>query len=170
MSNNTKQHFQTPLQFDQVTLDARKAKAQTNYLEGHYDSLARDFKYPATELHSFTTLESLVDFVAEKALNGQVRFKGYPMRMGVGYFDLRIMKPQSQQEHELKDILAQVESDYQQELQDDLDAKKALLTEQLFQQQKNKELKEQQKKEEAQRAKAAAEAELYIQSLMKGTN
>lgn len=170
MTKETKQHFQTPMTFSQEELTKRQEKAKEQYYEGHYDSVARDFKYPSTELHSFTTLESLVDFLTEKALNNQPRFKGYMMRQAVGYYDVRIMKPQAQQDEELKDILAQVEADYRQELQDDLDAKKALLTEQLFQQQKNKELKEQQKKEEAQRAKASAEAEQYIQSLMQEAN
>lgn len=171
MSNKEqKQHFQAPVTFSQEELTKRQEKAKSNYLTGHYDSLSRGFVYPATEIQSFTNLEALVDFVADKALSGQPRCKDYPMRQGVGYYDVRIMKPAQQQEQELQTIFAQVEAEYRQELQDDLEQKKALLTEQLYQQQKNKELKEQQKKEEAQRAKAAQEADAYIHSLMKEAN
>jgi hypothetical protein len=166
MKQEAKQNFTSPLTFSQEELTERQEKARIQYLEGHYDHQSRDFVYPATELHSFTTLETLCDFVAEKALEGCPRFPGYIMRSGIAYYDIRVMKPKQQQEQELQALFEQVETDYRQELQDDLEAKKALLTEQLYQQQKTKELREQQKKEDAQRAKAAEEAEKYIQSLL----
>lgn len=163
------QHFTAPEQFDQAILDARKEKAKSQYYEGHYDSVARDFKYPATELHSFTTLESLVEFVAEKALNGQSRFKGYMMRQAVGYYDIRIMKPKKQQEQELKEILDQVEADYRSELAHDLEAKRQIMINQLVAQEKLKEQRKQEEKEQKILAQAQADADAYIQSLMKGS-
>lgn len=169
MTKETKQHFQAPLTFSQEELIKRQEKAKSQYYEGHYDSVARDFKYPATELHSFTTLESLVDLVAEKALNGQSRFKGYMMRQAVGYYDIRIMKPKKQQEQELKEILDQVEADYRSELAHDLEAKRQIMINQLVAQEKLKEQRKQDEKEQKILAQAQADADAYIQSLMKGT-
>lgn len=173
MTNNKqeKQHFTKPLQFSQSELDARLSKAKDQYLCGHYKSYANSagsFVYPATELFTFHNIEELVDLIAEQAKQGRERFKGEPMRVGVGYFEVRIYKSQEDQESDLKVIYEDVEAKYRQELQDDLEAKKALLTEQLYNQQIAKEEKEKQKKLDAAKAKAAQEAEEYIQSLMKG--
>lgn len=170
MTKETKQHFQTPMQYDQAILDARKDKAKSQYYEGHYDSVARDFKYPATELHSFTTLEALVDFLTEKALNNQPRFKGYMMRQAVGYYDVRIMKPQSQQDEELSSLLKQVEEEYKAEIESDVAAKTELLASQLYEQAQAKARKQAEEKERKERDAALKEAQSYVASLIGGSN
>lgn len=169
MTKETKQNFQTPMQYDQAILDARKDKAKSNYYEGHFDSVARDFKYPATELHSFTTLEALVDFLTEKALNNQPRFKGYMMRQAVGYYDVRIMKPQAQQDEELSLLLSDVEKEYRAEIEVDVKAKTELLASQLYEQQQAKARKAEEEKERKAKEHAMKEAEEYVASLMTGT-
>ncbi len=77
-------------------------------------------------------------------------------------------KPKAEIDALLEAEYQRVEAKYRQELQDDLEAKKQLLTEQLYNQQIAKEEKEKQKKLDAAKAQAAKEAEEYIQSLMKG--
>lgn len=169
-NKDQKQHFTAPEQFDKAILAARQEKARHEYMEGFYQHNTRQWQHPATEVVEAHSLDALVDLMCEKALQGQQRYKQLQVATSpMGFSFAYVYKTQEAIEADLKALFEKVEADYNQELQDDLDAKKALLTEQLFQQQKNKELKEQQKKEEAQRAKAAAEAEQYIQSLMKGT-
>lgn len=167
MSNkDQKQHFTAPMQFDQATLDARKEKARSKYYDGHYDSVARDFKYPSTELHSFNSLEALVDFLAERALNGQPRFKDYLMRQAVGYYDVRIMKPQAQQDEELSFLLQQVEEEYKAEIEADVKAKTELLAQQLYEQQQAKARKTEEEKERKARETAMKDAREYVTSLV----
>lgn len=169
MSKETKQHFTAPLTFSQDELTKRQDKAKDQYYEGNYDSVSRDFKYPATELHSFTTLEALVDFLTEKALNNQPRFKGYMMRQAVGYYDVRIMKPQAQQDEELSLLLSDVEKEYSAEIEADVKAKTELLASQLYEQQQAKARKAEEEKERKAKEHAMKEAEEYVASLMIGT-
>ena len=145
-------------------------KAKFNYYEGHFDSVARDFKYPATEIHSFSSLEALVDFLAEKSANGQPRFKGYLMRQAVGYYDVRIMKPQAQQDEELSFLLKQVEDEYVAEIASDVAAKTELLASQLYEQAQAKARKLAEEKERKERDAALKEAQSYVASLIGGSN
>lgn len=168
MSNKEqKQHFTTPMQFSQSELEARQEKAKAQYLNGHYDHQSRDFVYPSTTLHSFNNLEELVDFVAEKALEGCPRFPGYMMRSGIAYYDIRVMKPKQQQEQELQALFEQVETDYRSELAHDLEAKRQILINQMVAQEKAKEEKKAQEKEQKLLAQATADADAYISSLIK---
>lgn len=166
----TKQVFQTPKTFSQEELAKRQEKAKSNYYEGHFDSVARDFKYPATEVHSFSSLEALVDFLTEKALNNQPRFKGYMMRQGVAYYDVRIMKPQAQQDEELSFLLKQVEEEYKAEVEEDVKAKTELLASQLYEQAQAKARKQAEEKERKERDAALKEAQEYVASLIGGSN
>lgn len=166
MTNETKQHFQAPLTFSQDELTKRQDKAKGQYYEGHYDSVARDFKYPSTELHSFNSLEALVDFLAERALNGQPRFKDYLMRQAVGYYDVRIMKPQAQQDEELSFLLQQVEEEYKAEIEADVKAKTELLAQQLYEQQQAKARKTEEEKERKAKEQALKDAQEYVTSLV----
>lgn len=165
--SNTKTHFTQPMIFSQEELTKRQEKAKFNYYEGNYDSVSRDFKYPATELHSFTTLEALVDFLTEKALNNQPRFKGYMMRQAVGYYDVRIMKPQAQQDEELSSLLKQVEEEYKAEIENDVMVKTELLASQLYEQSQAKAKKQAEEKERKEREAAMKEAQDYVASLIK---
>lgn len=169
MTNKDQKHFTQPLTFSKDELTKRQEKAKSQYYEGHFDSVARDFKYPATELHSFTTLEALVDFLTEKALNNQPRFKGYMMRQAVGYYDVRIMKPLAQQDEELSLLLSDVEKEYRAEIEVDVKAKTELLASQLYEQQQAKARKAEEEKERKAKEHAMKEAEEYVASLMKGT-
>lgn len=162
----TKQVFQTPKTFSKDELTKRQEKAKFNYYEGHFDSVARDFKYPATEIHNFSSLEALVDFLTEKALNNQPRFKGYMMRQGVSYYDVRIMKPQAQQDEELSFLLKQVEEEYKAEIALDVAAKTELLASQLYEQAQAKARKQEEEKERKAREQALKEAQEYVSSLM----
>lgn len=168
--SNTKTHFTQPLTFSKDELTKRQEKAKSQYYEGHFDSVARDFKYPATEIHSFSSLEALVDFLAEKAANGQPRFKGYLMRQAVGYYDVRIMKPQAQQDEELSFLLKQVEDEYVAEIASDVAAKTELLASQLYEQAQAKARKLAEEKERKERDAALKEAQSYVASLIGGSN
>lgn len=164
--SNTKTHFTQPMTFSQEELTNRQEKAKAQYYEGHFDSVARDFKYPATEIHSFSSLEALVDFLAEKSANGQPRFKGHLMRQAVGYYDVRIMKPQAQQDEELSFLLKQVEEEYKAEIEADVKAKTELLASQLFEQAQAKARKQEEEKERKAKEQALKEAQEYVSSLM----
>ncbi len=166
MTKETKQHFQAPLTFSQEELTKRQEKAKFNYYEGYFDSVARDFKYPATEIHSFSSLEALVDFLAEKSANGQPRFKGYLMRQAVGYYDVRIMKPQAQQDEELSLLLSDVEKEYRAEIEVDVKAKTELLASQLYEQQQAKARKTEEEKERKAKEQALKDAQEYVTSLV----
>lgn len=160
-----KEVFTTPMSFNTETLANRKEKAKSSYLEGSFCKLSRDFKYPATELHSFNSLEALCDFVADKTLNGQVRFPGYLMRQGVAYYDLRIMKPKDQIESELTIIFAEVEAEYKAEIEADVKAKTELLAQQLYEQAQAKTRKAEEDKERKAREAAMKDAQDYVASL-----
>lgn len=165
MSN--KQVFTRPLQFSQSELDSRKAKAKNMILNGYYKD--GDWYYPAVNHLVLPGYDQLIQAVVEQTKSGNELFTGHVLRPPVsGFFEVMFYKPKAEIDALLDAEYQRVEAKYRQELQDDLEAKKQLLTEQLYNQQIAKEEREKQKKMDAAKAKAAQEAEEYIQSLMKG--
>lgn len=170
MSNQKEvKHVAQPKAFNQEEFTRRKEAAKNRYMEGYYQSYqfsSGSFVYPATEDHTFTTLEDLVDFVVEKSKKGQERFKAEPMVSAVGFYAVRFYKPKAQIEEELDVIYQDVETEYKQEITEHNNAMKSLLAEQLL----NAEIAKEQKKEDDRlakmKAKAEADANEYYNSLM----
>ncbi|MNR12113.1 hypothetical protein D3C85_1284500 [compost metagenome] len=106
----------------------------------------------------------------ERAVQGQQRFKGHPLRSGVGYYEVRIYKPAEVIEQGLKALFEQVEAEYQAEIAKDVEDKTALLAEQLYQQAQAKKQKELQSKEQKERDAAMKDAQQYVQSLLTEQN
>lgn len=169
MSNKEqKQHFTQPLQFDKAILAARQEKARHEYMEGFYQHNTRQWQHPATEVVEAHSLDALVDLMCEKALQGQQRYKQLQVATSpMGFSFAYVFKPQEAIEADLKALFEKVEADYNQELQDDLEAKRQILISQMVAQEKLKEEKKLQEKEKKILDQATADADAYIQSLMK---
>lgn len=89
------------------------------------------------------------------------------MRQAVAYYDVRIMKPQAQQDEELSFLLKQVEELYKAEIESDVAAKTELLASQLYEQAQAKARKVEEDKERKAREQAQRDAEEYVASLVK---
>lgn len=168
-NQNEVKHVKQPMTFNQEEFSLRKQVAKDRYMEGYYQSYqfsSGSYVYPATEDHSFHTLEDLVDFVVEKSKQGQERFKAEPMVSAVGFYAVRFYKPKAQIEEELDAIYQDVEKAYKQEITEHNNAMKTLLAEQLL----NAEIAKEEKKENDRlakmKAKAQADAEEYYSALM----
>ncbi|WP_439887738.1 hypothetical protein ACSX1C_00305 [Pseudomonas sp. MBLB4123] len=166
-------HVKSPMIFNQEELAQRKEVVKDRYMSGYYQSYQYspgNFVYPATELHSFTSNEDLVDFAIEKALQGQTRFKQEPMQSGIGYFAIRIYKPQHEIEADLEVLYQEAEEAYRKEIEEHNEAMKALLAEQLLNAEIAKEERKEQERLAKMKAKAEAEAQEYYNALIKEQN
>ena len=168
-----KQVVKQPLVFNPEVLSQRKEAVRDRYMSGFYQSYQYspgNFVYPATELHSFTSNEDLVDFAIEKALQGQTRFKQEPMQSGIGYFAIRIYKPADQIANELEALYQEAEDQYKQEIEDFNTSMKALLAQQLLDAELLKEQRKEEEKLAKMKAKAESEANDYYNALIKEQN
>lgn len=172
MSNKEqKQHFTQPLQFDKAVLAARQEKARYEYMEGSYQHDTRQWQHPATEVVEAHSLDALVDLMCEKALQGQQRYKQLQVATSpMGFSFAYVYKSQEAIEADLKTLFEKVEEQYAQELQEDFEAKRQILINQMVAQEKLKEERKQQEKEQKLLAQATADADAYIQSLLKESN
>lgn len=166
-----KEVFTQPLQFDKAILAARQEKARHEYMEGFYKHDTRQWQHPATEVVEANSLDALVDLMCEKALQGQQRYKQLQVATSpMGFSFAYVYKPQEAIENDLKALFEKVEADYNQELQNDLEVKRQILISQMVAQEKLKEEKKAQEKEQKLLAQATADADIYIQSLLKESN
>ena len=164
-----KQVVKQPLVFDPEVLSQRKEAVKSRYYSGYYQSYqyaGGSFIYPATQQQSFVSCEELVDFAIEKALGGHPRFKDEPMQVGIGFYSIRIYKPQDEINADLEALYQEAEEAYRKEIEDHNTAMKALLAEQLLNAEIAKEERKEQERLAKMKVKAEAEANEYYNSLM----
>ncbi len=167
MSNNTKQHFQTPRVFDANELAALQEKAKDRILNGYYNE--RDWVYPAVNHLVFNSYEEVLKSVAEQTKDGNALFTGHILRMPLpNFYEVYFYKPKAEIDALLKAEYDRVEESYNAEIEADKKAKTELLANQLYEQQQAKARKAEEEKERKAKEQSMKEAEEYVASLMKG--
>lgn len=166
MSNNTKQHFQTPRVFDANELAALQEKAKDRILNGYYNE--RDWVYPAVNHLVFNSYEQVLQAVAEQTKQGNEMFTGHILRMPLpNFYEVYFFKPKAEIDALLKAEYERVEQAYKAEIEADKKAKTELLASQLYEQQQAKARKQAEDKERKEKEQAMKEAQEYVASLMK---
>src|SRR3990167_8128790 len=166
-------HVKSPMIFSSSELAQRKEAAKNRYMEGYYQSYqyaGGGFVYPATQQQSFVSCEELVDFAIEKALAGQPRFKEEPMQCGIGFYSIRIYKPQDEISADLEILYQEAEDQYKQEIEVFNTSMKALLAQQLLDAEIAREERKEQERLAKMKAKAESEANDYYENLIKEQN
>ncbi|MGE6243224.1 hypothetical protein [Ectopseudomonas guguanensis] len=161
-----KEVFTNPLQFSEQELQARKERAKERILNGYYNE--REWAYPAVNHLVFNSYEQVLQAVAEQVKAGNNLFTGHPLRMPIpGFFEVMFYKPEAEIQSLIAAECERVEAEYRQSLADDLENKRQILISQMVAQEKLKEEKKLQEKEKKILDQATADADAYIQSLMK---
>ncbi|SIQ91422.1 hypothetical protein [Aquipseudomonas alcaligenes] len=163
---NEKQHFTSPKLFNKAELEALKKSAENKILSGYFDGFG--WKYPAADLFSYTSYESLLAGVIQLTKEGREQFLDVVLRMpSHSYYEVMFFKPKAEIEKLISEAHKKAEEDYLAELEADKAEKTALLAKQLYEQNLAKERKAQEQKEHKAKEQAVKEAEEYVASLMK---
>ena len=92
------------------------------------------------------------------------------MQVGIGFYSIRIYKPQHEINTDLEALYQEAEQAYRKEIEDHNEAMKALLAEQLLNAEIAKEERKEQERLAKMKAKAEAEANDYYNALIKEQN
>lgn len=168
-----KQHVQMAKQFNQAELEQRQQQARTKVMEGYYqpsDYGSGRWIYPAQEVHTFTGFEPAIQFVAEMASKGRKLYEyDSPVCQG-NFFSVSFYKSDEELEQLFKASDAQVEAEYQTEINQHNAEQVRVLQEQLVSAEIAKEQKKEEQRVAAIREKALKTAQDHINSQLAGSN
>lgn len=153
----TKQHVQRPKLFNQAELDQLIQSAQEQYKKS---PLALHCLMAPILQEFLTKLEAL------QQQGYKLSYEPFPPRGGIGQVTAYLTKPEEMQQQELDKVAADVKAKYEAGIEEFNAEQKALLAQQLYNQEVKKQEEAERKRDEKLRNQAAEEAEQYFQSII----
>lgn len=162
MNTVNKQHVQLPRTLDATQLAQLQAQARQRQLEGFYTG--HSWVYPCAEKQSFHSFQQALEVTQEMTEAGRALYPhDFPEHSGL-YYAASFWRTPEEIEAILQASDIEVEAAYKASIEEFNQAQVELLTQQLVEQELNKERKKEDDRLAAIQAKAAATAAKHIQS------
>lgn len=161
----TKEVVKMAMKFDQAALEQRQQEGRQKLLEGVYTGY--QWVYPCAEKISFNSFQQALEVTQEMTKAGRALYPhDFPEHSGL-YYAATFWKPKEEIEAILQASDIEVEAAYKASIEEFNQAQVELLTQQLVEQELNKERKKEDDRLAAIQAKAAATAAKHIQDQLK---